>query len=87
MYNPLDFARGLLNDINWAFGEWLLIIMLILFFIVCLFSFCSLFLSDYDTTRRDPIIAVAIVVPILALLALLTYWYFRHPRDRSSNKG
>ena len=32
-------------------------------------------------------IAVAIVVPIVALLALLTYWYFRHSRDRLSKTG
>ena len=32
-------------------------------------------------------ITVAIVFPILALLALLTYCYFRHPRDRSSKAG
>ncbi|XP_073241828.1 uncharacterized protein [Porites lutea] len=38
-------------------------------------------------TNKNHIIAVAIVVPILALLALLAYWYFCHPCDQSSKTG
>ena len=63
----------------------LTIIIMILF--VCSFvCFFVLFVSQSGIDNSH-IITVAIVVPILALLALLAYWYFCHPRDQSSKTG
>ena len=63
----------------------LTIIIMILF--VCSFvCFFVLFVSQ-SGIKNSHIITVAIVVPILALLALLAYWYFCHPRDQSSKTG
>ena len=63
----------------------LTIIIMILFVcsFVCLFVLCV----SQSGTNKNLIIAVAIVVPILALLALLAYWYLCHPRDQSSKTG
>ena len=63
----------------------LTIIIMILF--VCSFvCFFVLFVSQ-SGTNKNHIIVVAIVVPILVLLAVLAYWYFCHPRDQSSKTG
>ena len=64
----------------------ILTIIIMILFLCSFVCFFVLFVSQ-SGINKSHIITVAIVVPILALLALLAYWYFCHPRDQSSKTG
>ena len=64
----------------------ILTIIIMILFLCSFVCFFVLFVSQ-SGINKSHIITVAIVVPILALLALLAYWYLCHPRDQSSKTG